>query len=809
MVSSNAEKVPKKPEFSLSTDIEPNILDQFDSPTYHFRLYLQSPDSIRKQRFGREANGERVVIAESGVGPIEIDEVEIYSVAGLSKEAGIGQATRFSFTLREPHGAILLDRIGAAARALGIENFSKIPFFLELSFKAQKAEGTTEEAQGDLRELVWTWPLIMTKMAMNVNTGGSTYALQAAIYGDLAYTNQSSDIEQSVNIEAATVGEFFTQLQEQLNAREEQKDATSNYKFADTYEFYVDEQIFNEKIVPGTVEERLNRSASYNSDNGKMNFSFQPPISIDRIVENVLSLTSFFQKKIKATEDPDAAGDDLKGEEAIFQTLYRLVADSALGEYDTTRQDYQKNFRYLIIPYEMTTVQTPSNIASAQTDQQRYNAAKRRGRIKKLYNYIYTGLNDQVLDFELNFNFNWYAALPLQAGVSTNFSSAEPAGKLTLDQKSLAKEAAQNIPSLSQFAAGPIGFSGFELPSVFADAAAAAAGATNAISAANLQASDAIGDQVSAADAATSTIQNGIAQSPVDLPGVAQAATVPAISGQDSLIERLASGTRFPRVTPNTNQVDLAQRNRRSIDIQLDDPDLGARAEKVFKTSIQEAASGTNAADGQDFASRPGQTMLSAMFEQARSPVAADLLSIDLKIKGDPYWLEPAPTKQGYPPSSNFRRLMANRKRSADGGGLVTTIEGGEQNLTTVDTASDQTLMVFRSFTPKEFDPETGLTPAGKDSNNALNGVYGIRTVTHIFSGGQFTQDLHAIRDVHITLRNVDLFADERSVIDGNTELEEISLDSLRKRLEDDGFGNTPPNTRQGVAGTGTGDTSG
>jgi hypothetical protein len=70
--------------------------------------------------------------------------------------------------------------------------------------------------------------------------------------------------------------------------------------------------------------------------------------------------------------------------------------------------------------------------------------------------------------------------------------------------------------------------------------------------------------------------------------------------------------------------------------------------------------------------------------------------------------------------------------------------------------------MVFRSFTPQEFDPETGLTPAGKKSANVLNGIYGVRMVHHEFSGGEFKQRLQGIRDINTNLRNVDLYAELR-----------------------------------------------
>ena len=98
----------------------------------------------------------------------------------------------------------------------------------------------------------------------------------------------------------------------------------------------------------------------------------------------------------------------------------------------------------------------------------------------------------------------------------------------------------------------------------------------------------------------------------------------------------------------------------------------------------------------------------------------------------------------------------------------VSTLEQNE--VTVANTAERETLMVFRSFTPQEFDPETGLTPAGKEASNVLNGVYGVRMVTHSFSGGEFTQRLQGIRDININLRNVDLFAELRDQPEDVTE---------------------------------------
>lgn len=781
MSNDNAQTVPPvRGGVDLSTDIEDNILDKFDLPTYHLKLYMMSDDAVRKGIFGPKGKDQRVVIAESGVTTMEIDEVEIHTVSGISRTSGVGTATEFSMTLKEPFGATLLDQISNAAKFLGIKNFAKIPFFLEVSFRGRKSgEGQTQspETSGELRDLVWTWPILLTKMAMDVNTGGTVYSLQAAIYGDIAYTNEVADAQKTISVDAATTAEFFTGLQKQLNLREAEKKLTAKYKVADTYEFFVDAEIAKALIVPDLLEERETRSATFDSKTGKLTFTFQPGISIDRMVENILSLTPLFQKIVP---DENANG---TADEPTFQKLYRVIADTTMGEYDDTRSDYARNFRYLIIPYETSTIVTPDTQSSTQSDEELYQAKVRKGLIKKLYNYIYTGLNDQVLDFELVFNFNWYAALPLQAGQSTNPAAAEPKAVLTDEQAAKLAETADKINQLRSFLANPAGFAPL---SFFEDALSEFTSpltdiqdqVQNELDAAQAQVDDIIGTAIADADAALSTVQDGIPDVPevipgipgvpglsnninTALPGISGLTSNPLLTGSGSLVDRLVAGTQLPRIgTPKISSASSAQDTLREQDIFLDDPRIGEKLEEIFKQSTTEAKSGDNAADVAQGSQSSGRTMLSAMFEQAKSPVSGDLLNIDLNIKGDPYWLEPPPIHRNAAPRSTLDRMLADRGFTPAGdSGTAPNSTTVEQNFTTANASNAQTYMVFRSFTPQEFDPATGLTPAGKKSNNVLNGVYGIRTVTHTFSGGAFTQTLHGIRDPKINVSNVNLLA--------------------------------------------------
>ena len=78
-----ASGIPENDESPLSVDIERNTLDQFELPTYHFRLFMMNDEAVRKKQFGPTSREHRIVIAESGVTSTEIDNVEIHSVIGM------------------------------------------------------------------------------------------------------------------------------------------------------------------------------------------------------------------------------------------------------------------------------------------------------------------------------------------------------------------------------------------------------------------------------------------------------------------------------------------------------------------------------------------------------------------------------------------------------------------------------------------------------------------------------------------------------------------------------------------------------
>ena len=730
----------------VKADFEPNILDDYDSYSYHFRLFMMGEDAIASGNFGPGSREQRVVIAETGVTTVEIDEVSIISTGSISKEAGIGAATNFSLQLRQAFGATLLDEIFSAANFLGIKNFRTVPMFLELSFRAQEPDRTaydavsgviqdgftTESLLGDndkLRDVVWVWPIMFTNMAINVDSGGSVYTLDACIYGDMAYTNQAADLEKQTVVKANTVYEFFAGLEDELNKKEEQKDANRETVF-DRYEFFIDSEFAQSKIVPELAEDIANRAAEFNVELSEKNeFTFNPGVSIDRIVENILSTTEHFQTKAKGTSQADVDGEDKQQEAAAIQTLYRLITDTKIIGFDKNKGDYAREYRYMLIPYEMTTIQHRSNVEANLTNQQRYDIVQRAKRLRKSYNYIYTGLNDQVLDFDFTFNFNWYAALPFQGGLTTPANKSEPnASAAQINDEGVAK------PQESE--ADPTGTDKYGLGDFIDDA-----------------------NQFIQSDIGGSVIA-GIATGNFD-----------QLTGQvgDLVASEISKGI---RVAGKDIFPDFVKDQFREVDPQLDDLSGDEDAGNPFKNIFfVEDRPGVDQAISGGYSNSTGKTLLTTMFEQAKSPMSADLLDITLQIKGDPYWLEPAPIGR----NSNLRTIFDTQLgkytvQVDNDSGEAQEDQGSseeETDVTSNNTAASQTYILFRSFTPQNFDNESGLFPKFTE-NNVLNGVYAIKRVTHTFSGGTFTQSLEAIRDPQISLKDVNLgvgVADTRSLL--------------------------------------------
>ncbi len=729
-----------------SIDYEANILDDYDSVTYHFRLFMMSADGIKDMKFDPTGQAKRVLIAESGANTIGIDDVSITTFPTPSKRHRFGSATNIRFTLMQPFGADLVDKIYAASKRLGLKQFAKVPFFLELSFRGREPDrtlggskfpGAFQEAllgEDALSDVVWVWPIKLKNMNMTVDSGGSMYTIQAVANNNIAFSNQVSDIKKDISLTSSTVRDAFTELEEKLTNQEEIKEGeTQSQAKKDTYRFFIDSEFADSKIIPDSSEE-LGPSGEFDKEAPeRSDFSYQQGTSIEKIAENIMSASVRLQLDARGTKNEDAAASKGQKEKATEQKLYRIYGQCYLGEFDEVRNDYARHYMYAIVPYVTTGIVSRTNRDAGVSSQQRYDALRLKNRLRKSYNYIYTGLNDQVFDFDVSLNFSWYAIERFLAGRDIN-ARFEPKGKTSEDQQESEQKEADPQSWVERLGVDPDSGLGEFVDDV----------------------EDFV--ETEGFDGAVEGIFTG---------------DFDQLTGASSrfLADQISSATRLGlgKLNPYLTQDRLQEREQLIEEQEADE--RAANAWQNSATFIESAVNEQHDVSGGDV-KNPGKILLAQIFDQATEQVSKDLVSISIRLKGDPFWLSPGAIGRGERFRTEFEEALENYGVGINpydpNGGVETLDATANTAVTSAEFALQSQYFLFRLLTPLEPEADTGIV-TGLGKNNTISGVYIARVIEHSFSGGQFTQTIDAARDIYISLDNVDLgiaVADDRGALE-------------------------------------------
>lgn len=121
------------------------------------------------------------------------------------------------------------------------------------------------------------------------------------------------------------------------------------------------------------------------------------------------------------------------------------------------------------------------------------------------------------------------------------------------------------------------------------------------------------------------------------------------------------------------------------------------------------------------------------------------LVTLDMEIKGDPWWLGP-PKGDNQPEvkGSEFVKDKTDEK--------------------SIKIQGDENYVLFDLQTPRLFDFDVEDEDSSSNSgywskmgtSYFLTGVYMVRGVNHMFSGGEFSQELNLIRQTAIDLKKVE-----------------------------------------------------
>ena len=427
---------------------EPNPLKVFlGGYTPMISLGVVSKDAYNAGAYTADESIEYLIIGEGGnVGTADpsglgkrpntfygapeyyINNFEVDTIHVPGNTNGSTSATRFQFQVFEPYSmGIFYQSMQLAAVKAGYVNYQDATFILKIEFKGWEQEGSNNVRPSTAPGTTRYFAIQMVNSQMTFNETGSVYTVNAISAAIIPQLSTYSNIKRTITISGFSVNNIFTSssrsLTNALNAQEKnaQKDAIVSEQ--DEYEILIDPQAtaileskFNEPSVKSSYLVSSQETRSQFQTAGILTFTFPATtdgMTIPKIIDEVMIHSEYCIKSIEnAKKDP-----------AGYVNWYRIETRFQYKKLSTSGQTAKKLI-YVVVPY-----QAHSSVWKAPAEKFKGVSEIRKSIIRK-YEYFYTGQNDDILKWELNFDFLHFTAINVVLPGESATNSLAVAGKL-------------------------------------------------------------------------------------------------------------------------------------------------------------------------------------------------------------------------------------------------------------------------------------------------------------------------------------------------------------------------------------------
>ena len=478
---------------------QPNPLHQYASYTYNLSLHcltqsqynqlINNPSTTFKPQKTLIGGANRYNGPERDSAFQEefyFDNLKFETVISMTQSSRGFNVYNLNFTLIEPYGLTLLNRILDLSRQINMPNYVEIPYLLEIKFFG--ADDTGKYANIDQQTKLI--PIRIINMTIKAGTKGSEYQITAVPYNNLAHLQSIQTTKANYEITSRTVGEVFASagagaasvesqiagynLANNVNQQAQANQVainqsnqllaasgvnevdlppdttrqapgaaasatpppslpaaritassfthafnlwqkyTANSKHQtvpDEIAFVIDSEIAASKIVePKQVDPGRTSVQTANGTNPasqstnlpatspkpgvdftKSIFSINAGSNINTIINNMIVNSEYIQKQI-SDSNTQQSGAGSAGARSSPIKWFKITSKIELKQFDSTRNLFGKKITYYIQKYSHYNMTFPGASKARPT-----------GSVKN-YNYIYTGKNTDILDFNIQFN---------------------------------------------------------------------------------------------------------------------------------------------------------------------------------------------------------------------------------------------------------------------------------------------------------------------------------------------------------------------------------------------------------------------
>lgn len=469
--SKDAAKVEAKPSGQPQIAVD-NPLHQFDSYTYGLSLYMLSVDNYASMiaatdNFNPPANS--LLIASAGRGSANrnphfntefyFENLEMTTIISDTPENKNTNLIEGNFRLIEPLGFTFINRLIKAAASVtnptSSPRYEQQCYLLKIEFfgikdgevKKTPAEVTDPKNNNQVGTTKYL-PVMIVNLKAEVTERGSVYTIEFVPYSHQALLDKNLTIQTGFLVSGSTVGEILGFGSNKNNPIYTVKNGVNNYykllaekkTNASDYNiinFEIDAEIAAAKIFPsgkGSI-----RSSSILQQKDANNWMVQPGQRLDSLIEHIIMNSNFITSQIG---NKDRAKEVLK----TFKILPKIKHKG----YDEVLNSNIYETTYVIKQHEKTTKQ-PAAIKPKPPGQ------------VKIYNYMFTGKNIDIIDFKIDFNVLYFQTIPAyqnEGAVSQGEAATSGAEQKSVAAENNAKQparpvikgnlaAAQNVPVAS------------------------------------------------------------------------------------------------------------------------------------------------------------------------------------------------------------------------------------------------------------------------------------------------------------------------------------------------------------------------
>ena len=401
-----------------------NPLNIYANYTYHIRFSLLNETNANQQdgTYQTMTNTPKSIIAESGVtAGFNITDFEFKNTCAPGHKNLNTTSTTWTMTIAEPYGMSLIDKMLSAGVDLPVINWSRAPYFIEVWFNGYNEDGTIMPAT-----LYYTqYRVIMIDMDVKVTEGGSVYSLNGVFDGDIGHSNEISIPPAKFTVTATTVGDFFDQFTTALNS--EASNVNSENKTITTYKFNVKDDLRKWPFKISQVDQTMQRSASMTitPEHGVTTFSNGKGASMENIINAIVGTCPQVSDWITGATNNGGASLLTNG---IAKWLL-IHSKVVITGFDNVTNDYIREVTYSVVPYSSiigaTDKNTINQLLTVSVQQNKLNYLISQNALIKEYDYVYTGLNTEVVRFDISIDNAWQIALPQWSALNTYYNFAQ------------------------------------------------------------------------------------------------------------------------------------------------------------------------------------------------------------------------------------------------------------------------------------------------------------------------------------------------------------------------------------------------